>query len=93
VSQRARIYGDHDLYGRKKEQPGLREALAGDRSGDTPSSPNSIGPPYAGPILETPSRIRRQCPGVPAADIDIYDVLVTRLQKVMRFQAFLPMDE
>jgi DNA invertase Pin-like site-specific DNA recombinase len=37
-----RIYVDHGLTGCNRDRPGLREALAACREGDTWSSPNSI---------------------------------------------------
>jgi len=38
-----RVYVDHGLTGTNRERPGLREALAACREGDTWSSPSSTG--------------------------------------------------
>jgi DNA invertase Pin-like site-specific DNA recombinase len=40
-----RVYVDRGLTGTNRERPGLREALAACREGDTLSSPSSTGSP------------------------------------------------
>ncbi|UUZ59887.1 recombinase family protein [Nocardioides sp. B-3] len=55
-----RIYVDHGLTGTNRERPGLREALAACRAGDTPGGHQARPPrPVASP---TPERSRKNSP-------------------------------
>ena len=57
----SRIYVDHGLTGTNRERPGLREALAACREGDTLVVPSSTGWPARCP---TPGRSPKNSPWV-----------------------------
>ncbi len=50
-----RVYVDHGITGTHRQRPGLREALAACRPGDTLWSPSSTGSPAPSPTPATSS--------------------------------------
>ncbi len=51
-----RIYTDHGLTGTNRARPGLREAIAAVRAGDTLVVPNWTGSPAPSPMHGTSSK-------------------------------------
>ncbi|MGI9084250.1 MAG: recombinase family protein [Aeromicrobium sp.] len=56
----ARIYVDHGLTGTNRDRPGLREALAACREGDTLEYPAGTPSTAATPAMRSPSCRRRR---------------------------------